>query len=268
MLFSQKRGLTSLPILQRNEISVELRNTLWNIVDVYLRGLKDEYIGGNYVPGILIYAKVIYHNYFKEPIDTIPKYEHTIILNIRTRFFDYEWFEVFDFLEKTINYSNNPIFEEKINSVLATELSAYRFVNGNFTDITSEEELKSLKESLQDDDFPGVKIHLKTALQLMSDRDNPNYRNSIKESISAVECLACIITQKDHASLGDALKVIEKHVRIHPALRESFNNLYGYTSNADGIRHALLDEPDLGPEDAKYFLLACSSFINYLKSKL
>ena len=43
--------------------------------------------------------------------------------------------------------------------------------------------------------------------------------------------------------------------------------LYGYTSDADGIRHALLDESDLDFEDAKFMLVSCSAFTNYLKGK-
>ena len=43
--------------------------------------------------------------------------------------------------------------------------------------------------------------------------------------------------------------------------------MYGWTSDAEGIRHGLQDEPDLGFEDAKYMLVACSGFINYLLEK-
>lgn len=54
---------------------------------------------------------------------------------------------------------------------------------------------------------------------------------------------------------------------MHPALKGAFEKLYGYTSSAKGIRHALLDEPNLGFEDAKFMLVSCSAFVNYLKSK-
>lgn len=54
---------------------------------------------------------------------------------------------------------------------------------------------------------------------------------------------------------------------MHPALKGSFEKLYGYTSDAEGIRHALLDEPNLDFEDAKFMLVSCSAFVNYLKAK-
>ncbi|NOT48655.1 MAG: hypothetical protein HOP17_13015 [Acidobacteria bacterium] len=67
--------------------------------------------------------------------------------------------------------------------------------------------------------------------------------------------------------MGDALKAIEKKHHLHGALKQGFLKLYGYTSDADGIRHGLMDESALTGDDAKYFLLTCTSFINYLKAK-
>jgi hypothetical protein len=43
--------------------------------------------------------------------------------------------------------------------------------------------------------------------------------------------------------------------------------LYGYTSDSSGIRHALQDEPNLDFVDAKFMLVACSAFVNYLTDK-
>jgi len=63
-------------------------------------------------------------------------------------------------------------------------------------------------------------------------------------------------------------QVLEKKERLHPALKDGFTKLYGYTNDDDGIRHAMLDEPNIDQSDAKYFLLSCTSFINYLKANL
>ena len=101
----------------------------------------------------------------------------------------------------------------------------------------------------------------------MANRKSPDYRNSIKEAISAVEAICNLITGEKRATLGQALKRIEEKVSLHPALKNAFSNLYGYTSDAEGIRHALLDEPNLGFEEAKFMLVSCSAFINYLISK-
>lgn len=56
---------------------------------------------------------------------------------------------------------------------------------------------------------------------------------------------------------------------MHKALKNAFSNLYGYTSDTGGIRHALSeDNLEVTMEDAKFMLVSCSAFINYLKTKL
>lgn len=173
-----------------------------------------------------------------------------------------------------MNYPNyNYPLENKdiiiaVNNVLTRELSSFRFVGGIFTDVTDEQEIEMLDSAINSNDFPGVSAHLKRALELLSDRKSPDYRNSIKESISAVESIAQIITNKPKSTLGDALKILEKSKKIHGSLKEGFSNIYGYTSDEGGIRHAMMEEPNLSNEDAKFFLLSCTSFVNYLKSKI
>lgn len=67
--------------------------------------------------------------------------------------------------------------------------------------------------------------------------------------------------------MGQALKEVKTKVGLHRALEEAFSHLYGYTSSADGIRHSLMDEHKLSFEDAKFMLVSCSAFINYLITK-
>jgi hypothetical protein len=77
-----------------------------------------------------------------------------------------------------------------------------------------------------------------------------------------------IITAQDKATLRQALKKLEdKGIELHPALKNSFSNLYGYTNGAGGIRHALRDESTLDFDDAKFMLVSCSPFVNYLAAK-
>ena len=102
----------------------------------------------------------------------------------------------------------------------------------------------------------------------MSDRTSPDYRNSIKESISAVEAACQIITGDQKATLGQAVKKLEgSGVELHPAFRDALSKMYGYTNDASGIRHALLDESTLDADDARFMLVTCSAFVNYLKAK-
>jgi hypothetical protein len=70
------------------------------------------------------------------------------------------------------------------------------------------------------------------------------------------------------ATLHEALSTLDAKQKLHPALVKGFKALYGYAGDADGIRHALMDEWNLTAAEAKFFLLSCTSFINYLKTKI
>jgi hypothetical protein len=109
--------------------------------------------------------------------------------------------------------------------------------------------------------------HLQQAVTLLAQKPTPDYRNCIKESISAVEALCAVVTGNSKVTLGQALKVIDTEAPLHGALRSAFEKLYGYTSDADGIRHALMEETKLEQEDAIFMLVACSAFVSYVIAK-
>lgn len=267
--FSQRRGFKPISeIIQIDSMSNDLRNSLWNVLSENFFLNYANYSLSTYNQYVYSFIKCIWKNYFKHPLEILPNSQSAAVNKIFKYFQDCEWYEVYDFLEVTINYFEIPQLVTEVNSILERELSGYRFVGGVFTDIINKQEIKMLEQTISDADFPAVPLHLKRALALMSEKENPDYRNSIKESISAVESLAKTITGKPKATLAEALKVLESSNKLHPALKNSFLSLYGYTSDEGGIRHAMLSEPDLTAADAKFFLLSCTSFINYLKSKI
>ena len=69
-------------------------------------------------------------------------------------------------------------------------------------------------------------------------------------------------------ALGDALKRLEtKGIKLHKAFQSAMSSLYGYTSDEGGIRHGSIDFSGASSEDAKYMLISCSAFVNYLIEK-
>ena len=156
-------------------------------------------------------------------------------------------------------------YASDINQLFQQEYVGYRFIDGEITPISDEMEVAEIEQSL-DIEFQGCRSHIKKALSFLSDREKPDYKNSIKESISAVESICQIIIGKDSATLGKALKVLEeKGVVLHSALKNAFSSLYGYTSDEGGIRHAEgLFESNVTFEEAKYMLVSCCAFVNYL----
>jgi hypothetical protein len=161
--------------------------------------------------------------------------------------------------------------EVQFNGVLEREFSGFRFIQGKIVPVTNKEEIGEITNAFSATDsftaLNGCNIHLQAALEKLSDRKNPDYRNSIKESISAIESLAKIISNNAKDSLGASLDKIKGKIKIHPALERGFKQIYGYTSDDDGIRHALIEESTCDFEDAKFMLISCSAFINYLIAK-
>ena len=187
------------------------------------------------------------------------------------------WFKKLDMLEFAIkwmsaNYKDNARqdalkkFVQYLNERFQTLGFAYRIVNDQIVEITSEEEIVEIEEALKVSE--PIAKHLSTSMTLLSKRPDPDYRNSIKESISAVEYICREITGK--TTLGDALKELDKKgLKLSNMLKTAFEKLYVYTNDkATGIRHALMDEKDAPNfDEAKFMLVACSAFVNYINAK-
>jgi len=220
-LFSERKGIKKVRTeIQVDSIDGALRNRLWNVLDYYYWSKGK---GGLWriSADMLSFCNRLWHSYFKEPVDTISGTWTKTYSKLRTRYFKFEWYEVYDFIEFVANnYQNNQDrfanekFMKTCNRVLEEELSGYRFVGGQITQITSEEEISEIEEALQTPLKP-VRTHLGKSLELLSDRKSPDYRNSIKESISAVEAICRLITKNDKATLGQALKEVETKVALH-----------------------------------------------------
>lgn len=157
-------------------------------------------------------------------------------------------------------------FELSINNSFSRLSYAYRVINGQVVQITDKEEIIAIEDAMKVSD--SVKTHLSNALKHLSTRPNPDYRNSIKESISAVEAMCRKIT--DENTLGKSLNKLEKNgIKIPSMLKSAFEKLYVYTNDeSTGIRHALMDDSDMpGFDEAKFMVVSCCAFINYIQGK-
>ncbi len=271
MLFSQRYGFKPLKtLIQIDSMDDDLRSCLWNALDVHYWESIRLHLSSN--APMLSLVRQLWHSYFKKPVDTIHDWWPSTQKEIREYFFGCGWNEVYDFVEFAANNypekSKNTQFMKACNSILERELSAYRFIDSRIAPITSEVEVQEIDDALHSSPKL-VANHLKAAFDRFADRKAPDYRNSMKEAIHAVEAMCRLIAKKDSATLAEALRELEikATIQLHPSLKAAFDKLYGYTSDAEGIRHALLDEPTLDSEDAKFMLVSCSAFINYLKTK-
>ena len=151
------------------------------------------------------------------------------------------------------------------NQLFEKEYVGYRFVAGEITPITNSLEIQEIEQACQIP-FEGAHVQLQKALGFLSDREHPDYKNSIKESISAVESVCKVIANKPKAELGDALKaLIAEGYPIQGALKTGILALYGYTCEAGGIRHAEREtESTVTFEEARFMMVTCSAIVNYL----
>ena len=263
--------------LQINGMSNELRNSLWNVL---YRVYHYEYWE--------TVARYLAENFAKTAIDDLPEGVQQTRNWVRGLFYNLSWFSAYDFIEFAVNHHSRmttlhpygSAHEHRVkrselidmfNSVLRRELSAYFFVSGILTPIsnaTEGEAISTAIESAGQKGLVGAREHLTNALVQLGKKPTPDYRNSIKESISAVESVAKQISGAAKSKgLDQAIDRLSEKAEIHGALKAGFKSLYGYTSDEGGIRHAILEMPNVGFAEAKYMLVSCSAFVHYLIQK-
>jgi hypothetical protein len=274
MNFSQRNGfLPTAKLAQIESMDDELRASLWSLLSLYYWGMYKSNSSGMYnthhVRGSNLenLVTVMWLDLFKLPIDTIEQHWDDCLKRLRASFFASEWNAVYDFVEFVAEHGPNrhqKTFIDLANTYLKRENAGYRFIAGKICEITSGDEIAEVEAALSDSTpYAGVKTHLTTALALLSDRNNPDHRNSIKESISAVEALAKQLSGDSKGTLGSILGKLESAKKLHPTLSKAFSALFGYISAADGIRHALHEKDTLTKADARFMLVCCSAFVNY-----
>lgn len=272
--FSERLGIFKpKTVLPKEQMPTELRNTLWSVVCDETFGRLSNYSGGNRMSALAEFFRKLWRDFFKLPIDNLiisdgKIYPDDAYQYIRKWFFDAKWYEIYEYLEFCAEEFGEE-FVSVCNPYLERELSGFRFVGLSLLEIDSSEEINEIEKALNSGmKYRAVKIHLDSALKLITDKRNPDYRNSIKESISAVESLCKIIIGNESTTLGQALKILDNQKPIPKSLKSGFSSIYGYTSGNGGIRHGLLND-DIEPniEEARFMLIACSAFVNYLISK-
>lgn len=267
--------------IQTTEFDVRTRSALANITDIIIQGyfpdMQYAYISSlgkieeqNFMRSLLadVYSIVVDWSKYYRYNEVLGIMQDTIMTD------DYDSvLTLIEYIaEKTskhrtlkFSYKNKMQTAESVyNLVFEQEYVGYRLINCQAQTITDNNEIRSIQEAVQNK-YAEVKQHIDKALGFLSDRQAPDYANSIKESISAVERMCSIILGKA-TTLGDALKHLEDSgVKIHPALKGAFGKLYGYTSDASGVRHAgELGGADSTFEEAKFMLVSCCAFVNYL----
>lgn len=275
--FSERYGYKQPKVdIQTDSMDDDLRNALWNEVYAEFTGVlytHYEHLAMSSSDKSL-YTE-LWKSFFKFLLDEMPRDSTNYLVSLKKLFYRLEWHEVYDLIEFMLDWIAKDsrckfylrAFKDKLNNVLESNLSGYRIIKNCVALITEDAEIEEIESAIHlADPLDGVKKHLQTSLEFFSRKHDHDYRNSIKESISAVESLCKIICGNPKATLGEALESIEKRglVTFHKALKSGLLSLYGYTSDEQGIRHAFTDgKSEVFQEDARFMLVSCSAFVNY-----
>jgi hypothetical protein len=283
MRFSDRIGATQASlVLYVDSIPDSLRNSIWNfILELYPNSAHDE----EKRKLCLYLAK----HFRKSRVDQVPSRSYDLSEWLQSYYFSLTWYQIYNLVEFLVKHhyyilhhvsgfhtdhrklnSLKEGMENRFNHMFEMERSGFRFIGGVLSPITDQLELDAIATSiaqLNEAQLVGAKKHIQTALELFSKRPTPDYRNSIKESISAVESVTKIIGTKDGDGISTALKVLGEKANLHGALKSAFEKLYGFASDDDGIRHAMIDDPSVGFDEAKYMIVSCSAFCSYLLGK-
>lgn len=270
-IFSTRNKILSINPNGLRSTSIQLRERIWNVFYKEEYDYYDTLEYTSYTTGIedMMLEMGIKYEF---PANKIYKNQNAEKLHKHVVQCEGMWYRIYDFIEKYLRVTDSEKTQRltiEFNRILEEEVAPYRILNGLVVPIIGKSELNSISETI-DLEYEFVSKHMTKALELYSDRKKPDYENSVKESISSVESMCSIITglSGGAATLGNTLKKLKENgVNIHPALENAFKQLYGYTSDSGGIRHGSIEFVNVASEDAKYMLVSCSAFVNYLTEK-
>jgi len=270
--FKQREGLEELPrALNENEFPKALRNAIWNLI----YGCIFPHGSNSYISDLWRNILTIrYRDFYCERMDRFDiqrEYE-----NMAHFYSNKNHIEILNDLDFMISIDTWQLdkFREKLKNILDDHQCYYNiFFEGKDSVIVqrgTEQEKKTIEKCYKDlkenNKFSGAKTHLINAVKFLNDN---NFSGSVRESISAVESVCKVITNKEGDTLTGALQKIANTGYINTKLKEGFKNLYTYTSDEKGIRHALSkgEKAKVDSVDAQYMIGSCASFVSYLINK-
>jgi hypothetical protein len=203
--------------------------------------------------------------------DEVPHSAFIARVTLKKYWVESKWMKFFDAFEFVVHRfapsaaSVRVQWFQDMNLLLEEQGCAYRFISEELAPVTNPTEMSEVASAAECSIAPVAK-HIRDALGLLPPNPNSSPRNSVKESISAVEAALKHLTAEPTATLGEALKLFEsKYGPLHESIRRGLDKLYAYTNGKDGIRHALVDDAaDVTVDDARFMVVTCSAFANYL----
>jgi hypothetical protein len=276
-IFSQRNShLAEVNTIQLNELNLATRIDFYNAYHQFIHEdvMENKFDELDHDDPYIEFYRYLWADFLKRRLDVFPKSQDEVRDAIRDLIMDGNWYRTFDLFEYIFavltSKGNKQLFDVKnfrnsVNVQLQNNNVGYRLGEKEFVAITNElelQEVEALNARAISVKLKSVEVHLANAIRLMSLKPVPDLRNSIKESISMVGAVARLIEPSN--DLNRSLSALETKGLISEKLSKKLKSIYNYTSDGNGIRHELMDDPKLTFAEARYFLITCSAFTNYL----
>jgi len=270
--FSQRVGLTlPPPQLQLGQVSAELRRLLEYALALEMERVTSPGVGHVYFRGQwALVSKELHVRYFQRSIRNYDPEPRATRRALEREFGNAKYGALFDLIEFLIQQpgcSNE--FKEDLAAAFETAHAAYRIIEQQVVAIGTEQQAAAFETAICETDQQGTVSARQHLIAAGNALRNEDWAGSIRESITAVESVARLLAPGTRA-VSPALAAIERNGHIHGGLKAAFSSLYGYTSDQEGIRHALVfeDKPNVDEADALFMLGACASFVSYLLARV
>ncbi len=266
-----------------------LRVSLWNIIEPWI---WEQHYGDEYVRR----ARWVYNfPAIQWPTDEVPLVNTSVATQRLKQWLTTTaiWHQVYDFVEalpemiaygmrsrlddlnelkaRSINMYDHVVrlidnYSADLNAMLEREGAPYQYRKLLLVPITSPAELEELARAMTDTPFQGARMHITDAAAKLAQRPDPDFRNSIKEAVCAVESLLQEATGLKGERLPKLLDAFEAKygVDLHGAFKSALGSLYGWTSDDGGIRHGIFGNETVSRAEAQFMLVACSALCNFL----
>jgi hypothetical protein len=269
--FSQRTGLVPVPPqLQLGQVSEELRRLIDYAVDLEIEREKKHGTASSYFSGSWLgVSKDLHVRFFGEPILTYKNEPHRLRVALERCFANFSLGKLFDLVEFFVRHPNcSNTLKAELVEAFATARAAYRIIDSQVVAIGTAEQGAAVVAAIDTAEAIGASAARSHLIAAGAELRNGNWPGSVRESIHAVESMARILAPGTDA-LGPALTILDKADHLHGSLRTAFLQLYGYTCNEEGVRHAKVfgDEAQVDEADALFMLGACASFVSYLISR-
>lgn len=269
--FSQRAGHSPIPPqLKLGQVSRELRLRL----EYYTKLEFDKFVATGYTQGVfrenLRRVATDFHVLFQEKsiksFSVNPQAFYSSVFGIFEKGQFWQVFDLVEFLVRRNDLSSG--IKSNLTNAFSETRAAYRIIDNQVVAIGTEEQGDAFLNAIasaEASEENAAKRHLVEAGVALR---NSDWAGSVRESINAVETVA-IRLAPDAKTLGPALATLEKQGHLHGSLKSAFGKLYGYSSDEEGVRHALVfkEEAQVDETDALFMLGACASFVTYLLSR-